>query len=291
MASFKPIRLSYNTHEPVCETDENLSPIIYLHGATVFKESWFDIPQIIANATKRKSYSLDARNHGESEWTDHFNFEVNADDLKHFMDTQGIDKAILVGHSMGGMTAIKTALRWPDRVEKIVVEDMFVRKCPPETIKTILNYITMLQKAIEEVPADLDEESAKKLVMKCLTENIPAEMKDLTYEGKTKDDEDDLRFLKFRRTAEGRYSSVCNLEALKKALGDLETAASDPQGQFAGPALFIYGKVSPFLVGADEHHIKQFFPNAVFEGVEEAGHDVHFVKPLEFTDAVLKFIS
>lgn len=58
-----------------------------------------------------QSYSVDARNHGDSEWNDYFNFDVNVDDLLHFMDVLGIRKAILVGHSMGGKTAIKTALK------------------------------------------------------------------------------------------------------------------------------------------------------------------------------------
>lgn len=286
----QPVRLAYNTHEPVAGSDESLSPIIYLHGATSFKESWGDIPQVVANATKRRSYSLDARNHGDSEWNDYFNFDVNVDDLIHFMDTLGLQKAILVGHSMGGVTAIKTALKRPDRVEKVIIEDMFVRKCSKEVIDVVLTYISLLQQAIDKAPPQLGEDAVKMFILQYLMANLPP----ILLKHLKKDEEgleSKARFMALRRGADGRFVNKCNLAVVKKAMENLETLASEPEGRFDGPACFIYGEMSPFLVGADEHHIRQYFPKAVFTGIEDADHNVHPTKPLEFTDSVIKFLS
>ncbi|GFT00400.1 hypothetical protein NPIL_145951 [Nephila pilipes] len=110
MTSYTPVKLAFNTVEPDgCEKDK--APIIFLHGITASKEYWNEIPKNLANATKRKVYAIDSRNHGDSEWSEVFNFDCNVDDFLHFMDQIGVSKAILIGHSMGGITALKTALR------------------------------------------------------------------------------------------------------------------------------------------------------------------------------------
>jgi len=283
--------LAYNTFEPVGGADPNLSPIIFLHGVTAFKENWEDIPQVVANATKRLSYSVDGRNHGDSEWSEQFSFDLNVDDLVHFMDSRGIQKAVIVGHSMGGITAIKTALRKPERIESIVVEDMFVRKIPQPVMDTVIPYVMFMQKALEEAPPQLDELEIKKFVLKYILEQMPQEMRKLASSGRSGDLDSNARFLSFRRSADGRFTSKSNLAVIERALRNMDTISSDPEGQFRGPACFIYGKMSPFLVGADEHHIKQFFPEAILVGIDDVGHDVHNSKPLEFTDVLLKFLS
>ncbi|KFM70267.1 Abhydrolase domain-containing protein 11, partial [Stegodyphus mimosarum] len=100
MSSYVPVKLAYKTVEPTSGTGDK-SPIIFLHGCTASSDYWGDIPQTLANETKRKVYLLDARNHGDSEWSDVFNFDVNFNDLAYFMDTMNISKAVLLGHSMG----------------------------------------------------------------------------------------------------------------------------------------------------------------------------------------------
>ncbi|KFM70263.1 Abhydrolase domain-containing protein 11, partial [Stegodyphus mimosarum] len=90
--------------------------------------------------------------------------------------------------------------------------------------------------------------------------------------------------------SDGRYGVKSNLKILEKATRNADTVMEDPSGVYQGPACFIYGALSPFLVGADKHHIKQFFPKAEFVEVEDATHDVHIDQPLQFTDTILKFI-
>ncbi|CAL1278451.1 unnamed protein product [Larinioides sclopetarius] len=110
MTKIEPVPLVYNLVEPDGDAIDK-PPVIFLHGLSASKEIWHDIPKTVANATKRKVYAVDSRNHGESPWSDVFNFDCNVDDLLHFMDTIRAPKAILIGHSMGGFTSIKTALK------------------------------------------------------------------------------------------------------------------------------------------------------------------------------------
>lgn len=56
-------------------------------------------------------YAVDARNHGASERSDFFSFDVLANDLEHFMETKNIKKASMIGHSMGGIAMMILALR------------------------------------------------------------------------------------------------------------------------------------------------------------------------------------
>ncbi|XP_035232796.1 protein ABHD11-like [Stegodyphus dumicola] len=286
MTSYVPVRLAYKTVEPVTGAGDK-SPIIFLHACTLSSDAWGDIPQKLANETKRKVYLLDARNHGDSERSDVFNFDINSNDLVHFMDTMNIPKAVLLGHSMGGITAIKTALKNKERVEMIIVEDMTVRKVSKPIMDVVIKYISLGQQAIEQMPTDVDENGAKKFILEFLYKHLAAEMKDLLKRRGNVDPQ----IIALKRNPNGRYDFKANIKVILNAVKNEETLMSEPTGVYDGPALFIYGKFSPFLVGADEPYTKNFFPNAEFEPIEEAAHGVHIDCPQEFTAAVLKFFS
>ncbi|KFM70269.1 Abhydrolase domain-containing protein 11, partial [Stegodyphus mimosarum] len=286
MTSYVPVRLAYKTVEPATGAGDK-SPIIFLHACTLSSDCWGDIPQTLANETKRKVYLLDARNHGDSEWSDVFNFDVNSNDLVHFMDTMNIPKAVLLGYSMGGITAIKTALKNKERVEMIIVEDMTARKLSKSIMDVVVKYVSHAQQAIEQMPADVDENGAKKFILEYLSNHLPNEMKDLLK----KRGNVDPQIIPLKRNPNGRYDFKANIKVILNAVKNEETLMSEPTGVYDGPAFFVYGKFSPFLVGADEPYIRNFFPKAEFEAIEEAAHSVHTDCPKEFTDAVLKFIS
>ncbi|XP_054713703.1 protein ABHD11-like [Uloborus diversus] len=280
MSSHSLIKLAYKFLTPASESGDTLPPIIFLHGVTLSKEHWFDIPQVICNETRRKAYVLDARNHGDSEWSDEFNFEIIVDDLLHFMDQLNIPKAFLIGHSMGGITAYKTALKKPDRVEGIIVEDMLVRKLPKHLVEGPVAYIKAARRAIDLVPPDFDENGAHKCIFSQISRDIPSGFVN----------EEQSPYLDLKRSSYGRWAFKGNMEVLQKALENEQTLMEDPSGEFRGPACFIYGGFSPFLGGKDEYHTRQFFPRAEFVTIEEAYHDIHKEHPLKFTEIVLNFL-
>ncbi|KFM70264.1 Abhydrolase domain-containing protein 11, partial [Stegodyphus mimosarum] len=286
MSKYVPVRLAYKTVEPVCGASDK-PPIIFLHALTASSDCWLDIPQTIANETKRKIYLLDARNHGDSEWSDEFDLDVYSIDLVQFMDTLNIPKAALLGHSMGGMTAIKTALKEKDRVEMIIVEDMTVRKFPKAVMDMMPKSLTLIQQATEQIPSDIDENDAKKFLFEYVHNQLPPEGKELLK----RRDNDAHILTSLKRNPDGGYSLKANIKAILDAVKNTETLISEPNGLYDGPAYFIYGTYSPFVGEADEPYIREFFPNAEFQAIEGATHSVHTDCPQEFTDAVLKFLS
>jgi pimeloyl-ACP methyl ester carboxylesterase len=67
--------------------------------------------------------ALDQRGHGESARTERYSFEAMRDDAAGFLDALGIERVTLIGHSMGGSVAFLFAEAWPERVERLVIED------------------------------------------------------------------------------------------------------------------------------------------------------------------------
>ncbi|GFY45113.1 ethanol acetyltransferase 1 [Trichonephila inaurata madagascariensis] len=282
MTKYTPVKLAFSTVEPDgCETDK--APIVLLHGITASKEYWNEIPQNIANATKRKVYAIDARNHGDSEWSDVFDFDCNVDDFLHFMDQNGISKAILIGHSMGGITAYKTALAAPERVEKLVVEDMSPKKPPKQILDLVYLYATLAQLALQQVPVGSDEETARNVVIDFIEKSLPKEIQSLTRLH-------ELR-LQLKPTADGKFEFKSNIMSLIQTLKNSADLMLEPSGVYDKPTCFIYGELSPFRVNSYEEEIKKLFPNYKLVGIPNAMHTVHNDCPKEFTDAIIKFIQ
>lgn len=96
-------------------------PLILLHGngedTTYFEHQ---IPYF------SKSYhviAIDTRGHGKSpRGKKPFTIKQFAEDLHDFMDEKGIEKAVILGFSDGGNIALTFALKYPERVEKMIVD-------------------------------------------------------------------------------------------------------------------------------------------------------------------------
>ncbi|GFT00392.1 abhydrolase domain-containing protein 11 [Nephila pilipes] len=170
-----PVPLEFTTLEPA-ECHEDKAPIIFLHGVTASKEYWCDVPVKVANATKRKVHILDARNHGDSPWSNHFNCDTNVADVLHFMDEINITKAIIVGHSMGGATAIGLAFKEPQKVEKLFIEDVSIGAFPEHVITMLRHKLMMSQKAMENLPTDLNITEARDFIADYVIKSLPPEV-------------------------------------------------------------------------------------------------------------------
>ncbi|TDV46174.1 alpha/beta fold hydrolase [Actinophytocola oryzae] len=95
-------------------------PVVLLHALGSSARTWADL----AKRLPRHSVALDLRGHGTSPHTDDYTFTAMADDVLHFMDRHGHDTVDLVGHSLGGAVAMHVAMKAPDRVRLMVVEDI-----------------------------------------------------------------------------------------------------------------------------------------------------------------------
>ena len=118
------------------------TPLLILHGFLGMSDNWKTLGTKYA-AAGFQVHLLDQRNHGRSFWSEEFDYHTMAGDLKPYMDHHVIEKALLLGHSMGGKTAMQFACTHPDRVSKLLVADIAPKWYPPHH-QQILNALVAL---------------------------------------------------------------------------------------------------------------------------------------------------
>ena len=104
-------------------------PLLILHGLFGSLENWRTLSKVFSQSYQ--VFVLDQRNHGRSPHRDVFNYRVMAEDLKGFLQQQGLPSTHLLGHSMGGKTAMQFALTYPEDVDKLIVVDIAPKAYPP----------------------------------------------------------------------------------------------------------------------------------------------------------------
>src|SRR5215470_14037762 len=97
-------------------------PLLILHGLFGSLENWRTLSKIFSRSFQ--VFALDQRNHGRSLHSSEFSYPVMVEDLREFMEEQELPSAHLIGHSMGGKTAMLFAATYPDLVDKLVVVDI-----------------------------------------------------------------------------------------------------------------------------------------------------------------------
>ena len=103
-------------------------PFVILHGLFGYSDNWQTHAKKIADYYR--VILVDQRNHGHSAWSEDFSYELMAEDLKELCDQLGLEKMILLGHSMGGNTAMFFTQKYPALVDKLIVVDMGVKSYP-----------------------------------------------------------------------------------------------------------------------------------------------------------------
>ena len=241
-------------------------PFIILHGMLGASGNWHTLSRNVFG--KHFSvYTVDQRNHGRSPHSDRFGYPAMAEDLWVFLEEHDLDSTHLMGHSMGGKTAMYAALAFPDRIDRLVIADMAPKAYPPHH-----DYIFEALQSVD--PANYDRREAIDAV---LADAIPARpirqflLKNLDYDG-------------------NRYTWKMNLDAIH-ANYDQITKGLDTDRTFEGPALFIAGANSDYLTEADMPRIRENFPQAEFVPIENAGHWVHADAPQAFGAAVVDFLT
>ncbi|HEX9046957.1 MAG TPA: alpha/beta fold hydrolase, partial [Verrucomicrobiae bacterium] len=103
--------------------------VVLLHGLFGSSDNWHFIAQGLAATFN--VFALDQRNHGLSPHSAEMNYPLMAADVEKFFVKRGLASAAVIGHSMGGKTAMQFALLYPHRVDKLVVADMAPREYAP----------------------------------------------------------------------------------------------------------------------------------------------------------------
>jgi pimeloyl-ACP methyl ester carboxylesterase len=240
-------------------------PLLLLHGLLGSARNWLTTGRDLA--AHWHVLALDARNHGKSPHGPEMSYEVMVADTLAWMDAQGLGRVTLVGHSMGGKTAMLLACRHPERVERLVVVDIAPK-----------DYSWAAHRAEFLAMTELDLAS--------LASRQEAEMR---FEARVHN----LGMRKFlatnlERTPGGGWRWIVNLPVLAQALPVLERNSLQPEDRYAGPALFILGGRSRYAGTQDHDLIRRHFPSADIEVIPDSGHNPHMEAREQFTALLLR---
>lgn len=115
----------------VAEWPGSHGPLVCIPGLTSHSRAFAGLATELPD---HRVIALDCRGRGQSSKEPPFGMEQHADDLAAVLDGEGIDRAVLVGHSMGAFVAGAFGARYPDRVERLVfVDGGYPQDYPPGT--------------------------------------------------------------------------------------------------------------------------------------------------------------
>lgn len=242
-------------------------PLIILHGLFGLSDNWVTIGKNLAEHFR--VYIPDLRNHGQSPHSPVFDFPALEDDLLEFVETHELDRAILMGHSLGGKTAMFFALHQPQRVEKLIVVDISLRRYGyraehQELIDAMLGTDLSVAKTRGDVERQLRERIENPRLRQFVLKNL---------------------YWRDR----GRMAWRPNLKAINDNLSAVIEGVS-VSGEYDGPALFIRGGRSAYISDDDLELIKTKFPGSVVKTIAQATHWVHADAPGEFIGIVRNFL-
>lgn len=238
--------------------------IVLIHGLFGSYENLGVIARALAG--QWQVVNLDMRNHGRSDWHDSMSYALMAEDVKDTLDHLGLDQVILLGHSMGGKIAMEFALRYPERVNKLILADISPVQNRPrhhEILSALdgidLNNLQSRQQADQQLALSINETGVRQFLLKSLY----------------KEDE--------------QFRWRFNIKALIANYQQL-LEAPPSKGPYTGPTLFIKGAESDYLLPEHQSLIQQLFPHSKAKVIMGTGHWLHAEKPVAFAKIVTDFL-
>lgn len=239
-------------------------PLVLLHGLLGSSRNWQTAGRELA--VRHHVLALDARNHGRSPHAEAMDYDAMVEDVIAWMDAQGLAAATLMGHSMGGRTAMLAACRYPERCSRLIVVDVAPRDYARDAHRSEFAALNGLDLATLRSRQDAENR---------LLDRVP-----------------DLGMRKFLVTnleqapATG-WRWIINLPALTAALPVLERNPLSAADRFDLDACFIVGGKSSYVRPEDHGVIRRHFPAARIGVIAESGHNPHMETRAEFVQRVL----
>jgi esterase len=211
--------------------------------------------------------SIDVRNHGLSFHKNSMNYSELAQDVVHLMAKIKIERASILGHSMGGKIAMQVALEHSEKIDKLIVADISPVIYPPhhnhiiEGLQSIdLKNISSRKDADSQLAQYVNEAGVRQFLLRNLS------------------------------TSNGIFNFKCNLDYIKQCYQQIITAYQGEQ-QFCGNTLFIKGGDSNYITAEHRDIIKQLFPVSRAKIIQGAGHWLHAEKTTAFNKIVNDFLK
>ncbi|WP_194776630.1 alpha/beta fold hydrolase [Pararhodonellum marinum] len=241
-------------------------PLVILHGLFGSADNWFSIAREL-----EKHYTLylvDQRNHGDSPHTEDWDYQLMAEDLLHWMEEQNLEEIHLMGHSMGGKTAMNFAIQYPEKVKKLIVVDIAPRYYPVhheqilEGLKSIqLDALKSRKEADDQLAEHVKEAGIRQFLLKNLG-----------------------------RDKENKFIWKINLSVIDAKIENVGEALEAGKS-FEGPTLFMGGENSDYIKEGDKTDLERFFPNHHLIYIKGAGHWIHAEQPAAVVETVKAFLG
>lgn len=241
-------------------------PVFILHGIFGMLDNWHNIAKALSS--RYRVYTIDARNHGQSPHSPEMSYALMADDVVNLADKLGLETFILMGHSMGGKTAMLTATLYPERISRLIVVDIAPKAYKPGH--------TQYFRAFEEI--DWSSMNNRKDIDEALS-RYESDMGVRLFLAKNID-----------RADTGGFRVKANIAALKNAYSEI-IGEFPLHGVYRQATLFVLGGASHYLIESDKPVVLKHFPMSNFISIPEAGHWVHADKPAEFLDVITDFLD
>ena len=242
-------------------------PVIIIHGLFGMSDNWVTLGRMLG-----KHFDViipDLRNHGQSPHHPVFGFQVMAEDIRELMDDLGFQEICLIGNSLGGKIAMMLALRDPALVKKLVVVDISLRRKPADREhQQLIDAMLSVDFTNTRSRSDVEKQLSTKIQSKKLRQFL---LKNVYWR--------DQKNLDWR----------INLPVINQNLPEIFGGVDLP-GEYGGPALFVRGGRSEYILDEDISEIRTQFPRAIVKTIADASHWVHADAPGEFYEMVSSFL-
>jgi esterase len=242
-------------------------PLLILHGFLGMSDNWKTIGTQFA-AEGFQVHLLDMRNHGRSFQSEEFSYELMVQDIFDYCVANSLEEVSIIGHSMGGKTAMLFATTYPERVNKLIVADIGP-KFYPQHHQSILGGLNAVDFSVKPSRGEVEA---------ILTQYIPDFgtrqflMKSLYWQ------------------EPGQLAFRFNLAVFNKKMEEIGVPLAE-EAVFKKPTLFIRGGNSNYIVDSDFENIKQHFPDSKIDTIPNAGHWLHAENPKLFHQLASIFLE
>jgi len=243
------------------------TPLLILHGFLGMSDNW----KTLGNQYAEEGFEvhlIDQRNHGKSFWSDDFNYDLLSGDLKKYMQTHHLENALIIGHSMGGKTAMQFASSYPNLVKKMIVADIGPKFYPPHH-QPIINGLNALNLDTMKSRNEADSELGKYITDFGTRQFL---LKNLYWVEK------------------GKLGFRFNLSVLSEKMNEIGENIGTTDS-YNGPVLFLRGDRSEYIMPNDIAEIKKHFPQAQLDTIDHAGHWLHAENPKQFFEKSMNFLK
>lgn len=263
---YKCIYVNYNKMKLHSNIIGEGAPFIILHGFMGMGDNWKTLAKKY-NELGFQVHLVDQRNHGRSPHSNDFSYEYMGNDLLEYCNDNNLTDIILLGHSMGGKTAMDFACKNPDLVKKLLIADIAPKYYAPHH-QIILESLAALDFNTIASRNDADE-TLKKYINDAGTRMFL--LKNLYRKTKT------------------TFGLRNNLKVLTEKVIEIGKALEN-NAIFNKPTLFLRGDKSNYILDQDLELIQNHFTNVDLKTVTNASHWLHAENPAEFFEYSSTFI-